>query len=290
MKILKHSKILLVAFISAFVACTTALLGVAGTIIGSVLSSVLYNVLSEVLEEPFTKRASKQRFALKQKFEWEIAYVFPLVVIALIQLLLIAAFLSEWGLLPGAFLDVYLSLQGVADNNLYKLLGIALLVMSIYPLLLKADVLKKSHGWIIAFVGVIFLARGFVDAHNFITDLYAPIFTYFDFPIELIALVLIVGVIFKILNSANESRHDSKKVRNNEDYPRNQSRYYDLDDLELREVPKRRPPNRKKVRRPYRPRRDNRYMEERQNSRRNSSKINESYSDIEFESSDEYRR
>ena len=104
------------AFISAFVAITTAVLGVAGTIIGSVLSSVLYNVLSEALQKPVDNAK------LKANFEWEIAYSFPLIVMALIQLLLIFAMLSEMGFLPSTFLNVYLSLQNVADNNLYRVL------------------------------------------------------------------------------------------------------------------------------------------------------------------------
>ena len=102
---MNHSKIILVAFISAFVAITTAVLGVAGTIIGSVLSSVLYNVLSEALQKPVDNAK------LKANFEWEIAYSFPLIVMALIQLLLIFAMLSEMGFLPSTFLNVYLSLQ-----------------------------------------------------------------------------------------------------------------------------------------------------------------------------------
>lgn len=271
---LKHSKIILVAFISAFVAFTTAVLGVAGTIIGSVLSSVLYNVLSEVLEEPFTKHAFRRRF------EWEIAYVFPLIVIALIQLLLIAAFLSEWGYLPPTFLNIYLLLQGVADNNLYKILGVSLLVMSAYPLLLKANILKRSQGWIIAFVGIIFLARGFVDANNFITYLYADIFRLFDFPIELIALVLIVSVIYKILKSANESRNNSKEIPYK---PRKYSiKEDDLEDLQLKEVYS-------ESHNTYRnPNINRRHINNQRKPRKNKTGINESSDDIEFESSEKY--
>ena len=110
---LNHSKIILVAFISAFVAITTAVLGVAGTIIGSVLSSVLYNVLSEILEKPVTNaKFPKVKSNRTSNFEWDIAYVFPLVVILFIQLMLILAFLSEWGFLPRIFLNIYLSIQG----------------------------------------------------------------------------------------------------------------------------------------------------------------------------------
>lgn len=199
---MNYKKIILVGCISAFVAILTSVLGVAGTVIGSVISSVLYNTLSEVLEHPV------EQATFSHKFEWEVAYVFPLAVIALIQLLLIFALLSEAGILPHTFLNVFLSLQNLANNNLYRILGVAMLIISVYPLVLKPDIIKKVHGVIIAFVGIIFLARGFVDLENTITNIYDVVFTYFDLPIAIIALVLIVYVIVKILLSARKSEKE----------------------------------------------------------------------------------
>ena len=80
---MNYKKIILVGCISAFVAGLTSIMGVAGTIIGSVISSVLYNMLTEALEKPVGQAT------FSTDFEWEIAYIFPIVVIALIQLLLI---------------------------------------------------------------------------------------------------------------------------------------------------------------------------------------------------------
>ena len=82
---MNYKKIILVGCISAFVAVLTSVMGVAGTIIGSVISSVLYNMLTEALEKPVGQAT------FSTDFEWEIAYIFPLVVIALIQLLFILA-------------------------------------------------------------------------------------------------------------------------------------------------------------------------------------------------------
>ena len=204
---MNHKKLILVGFVSAFVALLTSFLGVTGTIIGSVISSVLYNMLSEALEKPI------ENASFSTDFEWEIAYVFPLIVIAIIQLLLILALLSEWGILPSTFLSVYLSIQHIADNNLYRVLGLGLIVISVYPFVLKPDFIKKQHGIVIAFVGLIFLARGFVDVGNSITNLYSPIFAYFDFPIAIIALILILHVIYKILLSARESEKEFKIIK-----------------------------------------------------------------------------
>ena len=190
---MNYKKLILVGFISAFVAALTSIMGVAGTIIGSVISSVLYNMLTEALDKPVNKAT------FNPSFEWDIAYVFPLVVIALIQLLLIFALLAELGILPYPFLSAYLSLQSLANNNLYRLLGVALLVISAYPLVLKPEFVKKEHGGIIAAVGLIFLARGFVDLGNSLTAIYDDVFIHFDLPIAIIAFILLAVVIFRIL-------------------------------------------------------------------------------------------
>jgi hypothetical protein len=216
-KIVNYKKIILVGLISAFVAILTSVLGVAGTVIGSVISSVLYNMLSEALEKPVSNAS------FKPNFEWEIAYIFPLVVIALIQLLLIFAMLSEFGILPSTFLTAYLSLQNLANNSLYRILGIAMIVMSIYPIVMKKDIIKKARGAIIAFVGLIFLARGFVDLGNAITDIYDDVFLYFDFPIAVIAFILIVFVIVRILLSDRDSQKETRLAdhESNEEFSHN---------------------------------------------------------------------
>lgn len=227
---MNHSKIILVGCISAFVAITTALLGVAGTIIGSVLSSVLYNVLSEALEKPV------ENAKISTNFEWDIAYVFPLIVILIIQLMLILAFLSEWGFLPKIFLNIYLSIQGVASNNLYRILGLSLVVMCAYPFVIKRNYVKRFDGIVILFVGLLFLARGFSDMGNSVSQVFRLVYSYVDFPIALIAFLLLVYVVHSILSSARESEKSISPV--------NISKNRNLDDLELKQVVHRRKPSR----------------------------------------------
>ena len=227
---MNHSKIILVGCISAFVAITTALLGVAGTIIGSVLSSVLYNVLSEALEKPV------ENAKISTNFEWDIAYVFPLIVILLIQLMLILAFLSEWGFLPKIFLNIYLSIQGVASNNLYRILGLSLVVMCAYPFVIKRNYVKRFDGIVILFVGLLFLARGFSDMGNSVSQVFRLVYSYVDFPIALIAFLLLVYVVHSILSSARESEKSISPV--------NVSKNRNLDDLELKQIGHRRKPSR----------------------------------------------
>ncbi len=203
---MNYKKLILVGCISAFVAVLTSILGVAGTVIGSVISSVLYNMLSEALENPVSNAS------IHSDFEWEIAYIFPLAVIALIQLLLIFALLAERGILPYGFVNFYMSIQDFADNNLYRILGIALLFISAYPWILKPEYVKKEHGLILIFVGLIFLARGFVDLGHPITNMYNPVFNYFDLPIAIIAFILITVVIFRILYLSINSNKDVKVI------------------------------------------------------------------------------
>lgn len=206
---MNYKKLILVGCISAFVAVLTSILGVAGTVIGSVISSVLYNMLSEALENPVSNAT------LNHEFEWEIAYVFPLVVIAIIQLLLIFALLAEMGILPYGFINFFLSLQHLANNNLYRILGFALIIISAYPLVLKPDYVKKEHGFILIFVGLIFLARGFVDLGNGITMIYDGLFRYFDLPIAIIAFLLISVVILRILKLSYDSKNEAKAIQHN---------------------------------------------------------------------------
>ena len=202
---MNHKKIILVGAISGLVTLLTYILGIAGTLIGSVLFSVLYTMLSEALEDP----VSKTNFS--PDFEWEIVYVIPLIVIAFIQLLLILALLAEVGILPYFFDRFFLTIQHFADNNLYRLLGFALLFISAYPIVLRPNVVKKEHGLILAFVGLIFLARGFVDLGNVITNVYDTIFIHFDLPIAIIAFLLISFVILRILTLANQTERDYKQ-------------------------------------------------------------------------------
>ena len=92
-------------------------------------------------------------------------------------------------------------------------MGIALLVISAYPLVLKPDFVKKEHGIILVFVALIFLARGFVDLGNRFTDIYDDVFIMFDLPIAIIAFILLVFVILRILVFANRSNDESKTIR-----------------------------------------------------------------------------
>ena len=260
---MNHKKLILFATLSGLVTLSTYVLGVAGSVIGSVFGSVLYTVLSEALEDPVSNAS------FNRDFEWDIVYVIPLVIIALIQLLLIFALLAEMGILPYTFLNAFLSLQHFADNNLYRILGFSLLVISAYPLVLKPDFVKQGHGLILAFVGVIFLARGFVDLSNSITAIYDAVFIYFDLPVAIITFLLIVYVIYRILVLSSESQKEYELTHPKKDT--SVSHHYSGSNTRIR-----------------RPRKVKRFRNNAQNpkNQKMSSGINESSSQIHFESND----
>lgn len=304
---MNHSKIILVACISAFVALTTAVLGVTGTIIGSVLSSVLYNVLSEALEKP----VGKAKFSTN--FEWDIAYLFPLIVILIIQLMLIFAFLSEWGLFPKIFLRIYLSLQGVASNNLYRVLGFSLIVMSVYPFILKRDIVKQTDGLLILVVGLIFLIKGFSDVGSAASSSFDLIYDFIDFPLAILAFIVLGHVIKNIVTSARSSEkefniikhsfdendfndselkdiHRKKSSRNLDDLElknvRRKNSRRNLDDLELKEVHKKKYFNQNKKHNARNVKGNTKNRKQNPGNASQNRRINESRNGIQFESND----
>ena len=80
---------------------------------------------------------------------------------------------------------------------------------------LKPNFIKKEHGAIIAFIGLVFLARGFIDYGNAVTNLYDDIFINFDIPIAIIAVVLLLFVVIRILISAKESEKEFEAIKRN---------------------------------------------------------------------------
>lgn len=271
---MNHSKIILVAFISAFVAITTVFLGVTGTIIGSVLSSVLYNVFLEALEKPV------ENASISTNFEWDIAYVFPLIVILIIQLIAILAHFSSLGLLPDIFIDIYYSIQGVADFNLYRILGFSLVVMCVYPFVLRRNHVKRTDGLLILLVGIMFLIRGFSDI-GLPSHILNMVYDVISFPIALIAFALLAYVIYSILSSARNSQTNPAPVKINDNGNlddlklkqsyRQRKHQRNLDDLELKQVQRQQRPKRNPPREHY---------------RNSGKKINKSANDFQFESND----
>ena len=291
---MRHSKLILIACISTIIPLATAILGYQGTIIGSVFSSVLYNVLSSILSDAVDDKSGQSTNNSTNVWS-DVAYVIPLIVMFVIQILLILAFLSEWGILPDLFLDAYLSVQDLALGNLYRLLGISSIVMSLYPFILRRKVVKKYHGLVVLLVGFLFLLKGFSDIGGVFSLFYDQVLHYFNFPIAIVTLVLLGYVIYAVLYSImnaddnveppkrnfNRNRYDSEHehiASRTKKYfkPRNNVRSSNRRKSHYREPVQ---PRKSHYREPVQPRKSH-YREPVQ------PKINESIDDIRFESND----
>ena len=149
----KHFNVMMAAFISGTVALFTSVLGVSGTIIGSVLSSFLYQLLSGYSEEKIEEGALR-----KPKLANEIVYIFPLVVIGIIELIF---FLSA---LHYRFDMIFDFLESAVANNLFRLMGIGLIILGAYPYF-NSNNIGKRNGTVVLIVGVLLLLRGHFKHH-----------------------------------------------------------------------------------------------------------------------------
>ena len=131
------------AFISGTVALFTSVLGVSGTIIGSVLSSFLYQLLSGYSEQKLEEGALR-----KPKLANEIVYIFPLVVIAIFELIF---FLSA---IHYRFDMIFDMLEAAVNNNLFRLMGLGLILLGAYPFF-NSNNIDKRNGTFVLFIGAL---------------------------------------------------------------------------------------------------------------------------------------
>ena len=174
--------------IAGIVAYTTSQLGIGGTVLGAVLGSMLYQLISHLTKEPVGSVRT-------QKVEREIFYVFPLVVILAIEVIYLLSSLYHR---PE---QIFFALENVTGDNLFKAMGVGLIVMGLYPII-QPESIKKIYGYVLVVVGVIKLLMGFVDVNSPVVLLYAPLFNQLN---EVISLVVIAAIVFVIVAIARES-------------------------------------------------------------------------------------
>lgn len=175
--------------IAGIVVITTYAFGIAGTAIGAVLGSMLFQVLSHYIKDPLED-------AKVHHIEREFVFVFPLIFIVMIEIifaLLLVSIQFHNSPLDYFFLsNIFNTLELATGNNLFRILGISLLIMGIYPII-QPNVIKKSYGIIISSLGLILLLRGLIDINSSFTSFYAFLFHEFDLGFAvLIAIILII--------------------------------------------------------------------------------------------------
>jgi len=174
--------------IGGIVAYTTAKLGIGGTILGAVIGSMLYQLISHVIKEPVGSVKTK-------KVEREIFFVFPLVIILGIEVIYL---LSDLYHRPE---QIFFALESVTGDNLFKFMGVGLIIMGLYPLI-QPNSIKKLYGYILLSIGVVKLLVGFVDINSPLVLLYAPLFNQLN---EIISAIVIAALAYVIISITRES-------------------------------------------------------------------------------------
>ena len=184
----KTLDILMAGVIAGTAAYATIKLGIGGTVIGTVLCSMLYQIISHIVKEPVENIKT-------QKIEREIFYVFPLVIILVIEIIYLLSSLYN------SPEQIFTALESATGDNLFKVIGIGLIVMGLYPII-QPESIKKFYGYILLVVGVINLLIGFVDITSPVVQLYAPLFYQLK---EVISIIIIAVIAYVIIAITRES-------------------------------------------------------------------------------------
>ena len=200
--LVKHFNVIMAGFIGGTVALFTSVLGVSGTIIGSVLSSFLYQLLSSYSEEKIDAGSLR-----KPKLANEIVYIFPLVVIGIIELIFLLSALHY------RFDMIFGFLESAVANNLFRLMGIGLIILGAYPYF-NSNNIDKRNGTVVLIVGVLLLLRGLMDISSITSKIFYAVFAPFDSLFALVVIVLLALVILNILISSDKEYFKSNEFIN----------------------------------------------------------------------------
>ena len=135
----KTLDVAMAGIIAGIVAYATSILGIGGTVIGAVLGAILYQIMSHLFKAPLEGIRT-------QNVEARIVYTIPLILIVAIEILFIFALLY---LKPGNFFYI---LENATENNLFRSIGVGLIIMGLYPVI-QSENIKKFYGYIIIIVG-----------------------------------------------------------------------------------------------------------------------------------------
>lgn len=240
--------ILILGVISGIVALLTSLLGVSGTIIGSVFSSIIAEVLKRYFKDPVTDKISEYeenqnknygQYGYQNEYETvknnysyntptqkqgsssiittKVLFLFPLVVILIIELI---HFLGKVGIIP---IDIFYSIESIANWQLLKTIGYALIIMGLYPFFTKN--LSSKHGVLLIIVGLIELMFGYGDTFN-IPLLYMLTGSLKDY-LNIAIIIMILYIILTVPDEKAQTQtttqtYSPRPPRDNYQYNNNQ--------------------------------------------------------------------
>ncbi|WP_223790357.1 hypothetical protein [Methanobacterium spitsbergense] len=206
----KTLDVAMAGIIAGIVAYATSILGIGGTVIGAVLGAILYQIMSHLFKAPLEGIRTQNVGA-------RIVYTIPLILIVAIEILFVFALLY---LKPGNFFYI---LENATENNLFRSIGVGLIIMGLYPII-QPENIKKLYGYIIIIVGIIVLLGGFADFNTPITDFYSVIFSELGIIISLMVIAALSYVIIAItkesvtiINDKNETDFENYEKIEDED-------------------------------------------------------------------------
>jgi len=193
--------IVMAGVISGIVAYTTSQLGIAGTVIGAVLGSMLYQLMTHFFREPLDNVDDLKT----RNVEGRVFYVFPLIIILGIEILyLFSSFYHTFDV-------IFQSLETATGWNLFRTIGVGLLIMGVYPLL-EPDRISPQYGLMIMAVGLVKLMAGFVDYDSSLVSLYLPIFQHFNELISIVLIAVLLYVIVSIIQDSEIKGEENQKI------------------------------------------------------------------------------
>lgn len=203
---IKPFKIVALGLTSGVLVLLTSSLGLTGTVIGAVISSILYNAIQGYIDEKNLSVNKGNLKISKDHLDSDLFYILPLVII----LFILVSYLFNF--LPSGFSGVFTHLEGVTNDNLFKIMGIGLVVMGLFPAFQDKTV-KRVNGILLVFSGITLLVWGFLDdflpslgdSTNFFVSLY--------FPMALIICIILTYVIIAtIIYSFKQNSADNKEL------------------------------------------------------------------------------
>ena len=144
----------------------------------------------------------------KPKLANDIVYIFPLVVIGIIELIFLFSALHY------RFDMIFDILESAVSNNLFRLMGIGLILLGAYPYF-DSNNIDKRNGTVVLIVGVLLLLRGLMDISSITSKIFYAVFAPFDSLFALIVVILLALVIINILIGSDNEYFKSNEFINN---------------------------------------------------------------------------
>jgi hypothetical protein len=104
-------------------------------------------------------------------------------------------------------------LESAVANNLFRLMGIGLIILGAYPYF-DSNNIDKRNGTVVLIVGVLLLLRGLMDISSITSKIFYAVFAPFDSLFALVVIVLLALVILNILIGSDNEYFKSNEFIN----------------------------------------------------------------------------